>query len=154
VVGKRYENDLLDHFARQQGIREPAPAPAVPAEAPAAVTEPPPAPEDGPYLSDEEANALFNDPDNEAPSVLPMRLARLVRLRVLGEGGVEKAIFRIGERVFFEVTVQSRLAKADVDVGVQIYHESGVHVATSTNRYNLDEDGRPRHTRLGLRRGE
>src|SRR5262249_54926786 len=48
----------------------------------------------------------------------------------------------------------SRLAKVAVDVGVQIYHESGVHVVTSTNRYNLDEAGWPRHTPLSLRKGE
>jgi ABC-type polysaccharide/polyol phosphate transport system ATPase subunit len=156
VVGKRYESDLLGHFARQNGIREPAPAEPAPAE-PAAQAEPAPvtsAPEDGPFLTDEEVEDLFNDPDNEAPAVLPMKLARLVGVRVLDGEGTERANFRIGERVLFEITLFSRLAKANVDVGVQIYHESGVHVVTTTNRYNLDEAGRPRHIPFSLRRGE
>ena len=52
-----------------------------------------------------------------------------------------------------DIEVSSQVEQPDVEIGVQIFHESGVHVSTTTNRTSLDAMGRLRPTSLDLRRG-
>ncbi len=158
-VCRQYERELLDQFAATQEARRaeeslPAPPPGSqptepePVSAAAALSEP-----ERDNLTDADVEALFDDPDNESPAVLHLRLVKLHGVRVLGADGRPQAVFRVGESVQVELTVESRLSRENIDVGVQIYHESGIHVVTTTNRYQLDDAGQVARRRLDLCKG-
>lgn len=86
-------------------------------------------------------------------SLLPQRRAELVRVRLLDRDGREQSWFGVGAPMAIEVEVDSQVEQPDIEIGVQIFHESGVHVSTTTNRTNLDDTGQPRPMALYLRRG-
>ncbi len=154
-VCKQYERELLEQFAERQVAARteqsaaPPAAPTQPAEALSAATISRP----GPEITDEEIAALFSDPDNEAPAVLHHRLVKLLAVRVLGGDGRPRSVFHVGEPLRLEFDLDSRLARLNVDVGIQIYHESGIHVVTTTNRFQVDAAGRPERRRLDLAKG-
>jgi ABC-type polysaccharide/polyol phosphate transport system ATPase subunit len=93
-------------------------------------------------------------PDLGNNLLLPRRLAELVRVRLLDGEGREQSWFRVGAPMQIEIEVCSQVEQPNVEIGVQIFHESGVHVSTTTNRTNLDASGRPRPTSLHLRLGQ
>lgn len=97
--------------------------------------------------------ALLDDPEERCPPILHLNLVRLVSVRVLDAKGEERDRFHTGEPITVEITVDSSVHKDNVVVGVQIFNEADIHVATTTNRAHLDESGRPRNVPLNLRRG-
>lgn len=96
---------------------------------------------------------LLDDPESTCPPILHLGLVRLLETRVLDRSGRPEDVFHTGDAVAVEIEVDSQVAKQDIAVGVQIFHESGVHVATTTNHVQLDEAGAPRRQRLDLARG-
>jgi hypothetical protein len=62
-------------------------------------------------------------------------------------------MFHVGEPLRVAVTIDSDVSKSNVVVGLQIFHESGVHVSTSTNRWAMTHAGRPTQTTLDLHKG-
>jgi lipopolysaccharide transport system ATP-binding protein len=129
-VCRRYEDELLTRFVHERkACRGPV------AERRATVEQ------------------LVADAEGTCPPLRHLRLVRLVEAVVLDGGGQPRCRFHSGEPVSVAITVDSDVQKEDVVVGVQLFHESGVHVATTTNRWHLDESGRPRRVRLNLRRG-
>lgn len=144
-VTRLYERRLLREFAEQPASHE---APATEE----AVASPANVPETAPV--DLEVEALLDDPEGVCPPILHLGLVRLIEVRVLDAAGRAEEVFHTGDTVAVEIHVESRVAKQDVAVGVQIFHESGVHVATSTNLVQLDESGSPCRQRLDLERGK
>lgn len=116
---------------------------------------PPPVDEDDPAVPPPlpEVQALLDDPEERCPPILHLNLVRLVSVRVLDAKGAPRDRFHTGEPVTVEITVDSTVHKDNVVVGVQIFNEADIHVATTTNRAHLDESGRPRNIPLNLRRG-
>ena len=100
-----------------------------------------------------DVQALLDDPEGKCPPILHLGLVRLLAVRVLDGTGREREQFHTGEPLAIEFDVESRVSKDGVVVGVQIFHESNVHVATSTNRVHLSETGEPRCVPFNLRRG-
>ena len=104
-------------------------------------------------INAEDVGRLLDDPAGKCPPLIHLRLVRLLSVAVLDSDGRERNRFHSGEPVTVTLTVDSDVVKEDVVVGVQLFHESGVHVATTTNRWHLDEAGRPCRVRLDLRQG-
>jgi lipopolysaccharide transport system ATP-binding protein len=147
-ICKRYEAELLDEFgARQkrQRVAEAAEAKANEAAAPGGAPDTPPTPE--------EIQRLLDDPEQKCPPILPLKLVRLVSVDVLDAQNKPRLMFHVGEPLRVAVTVDSDVSKNNIVAGLQIFHESGVHVATSTNRWGITADGRPLRTQLDLRKG-
>jgi ABC-type polysaccharide/polyol phosphate transport system ATPase subunit len=138
-ICKRYETELLDEFTKQQEQER----------AREAVAGVPNVPE----LSSSEIQRLVDDPQGECPPILHLNLLRLEETRVLDRHGLPRQQFHVGEPVTLEFVVNSRVAKDNIVVGMQIFHESGVHVLTTNNRWHLTQEGRPAQVRLDLREG-
>jgi lipopolysaccharide transport system ATP-binding protein len=132
-VCRRYEDDLLERFVAEPRRRDTTTSAT--------------------YLSSEEIANLVSDRDETCPALLPLRLVRLEKASVLDSNGRPRERFHTGEPLTLEFTVVSDVEKEDVVAGAQIRHETGVLVATTTNRWHLDEAGRPRRSRLDLRKG-
>lgn len=130
-VCRQYEQDLLDTM--------PALAPATSEEQRTPIPD--------------SIEALLARDDAESLPLLPQRLVQLMGVRILDAAGAPRNWFAIGEPMRVEITVDSKIAKDAVEVGCQVFHESGVHVLTSTNQSNLNAAGRPQPRVLPLRRG-
>jgi ABC-type polysaccharide/polyol phosphate transport system ATPase subunit len=146
-ICKRYEEELLDEFATQQkqARHAEAIAPAMDAspEAGAPAVDP----------SEEEIQRLLDDPESKCPPILHLKLVNLVGVEVLDQANRPRQMFHVGEPVRIAIEVDSRVAKDNVVVGIQVFHESGTHVLTTTNRWHMRENGRPANTRLNLLKG-
>jgi ABC-type polysaccharide/polyol phosphate transport system ATPase subunit len=147
---QRFEAELLGRFSEEQKaarrseamVSQDAPASASPGEAAAQTAR-----------ESEAVVQLLADPEGKCPVVLPLRLVRLVRVVVLDRDGQERARFHTGEPLAIRITVDSDVHKDNVVVGVQVFHETGIHVLTSTNRWHIAPNGRPRCVALDLRKG-
>ena len=104
-------------------------------------------------MSDDEIERFYADPGTHSPAVLHLGLVKLEQVRILDQSGQPRPQFEVGETVRIEFTVRSRIAKEGVDLGLQVFHESGIHLMTTTNRYQLDGAGRVSPVPLALRRG-
>lgn len=147
TVCRLYEEHLLLDFDKQQKLLrslEPPTATAARGIGPC---------EERAELSADEIQRLIDDPDRTCPPVLHLKLVELRSVRVLDQNGQPRNRFHVGEPVGIEITVESAIAKSDVVVGLQLFHESGVHVATTNNRWNLNPSGRPQSQRLDLFQG-
>jgi ABC-type polysaccharide/polyol phosphate transport system ATPase subunit len=102
---------------------------------------------------DEEIERLLADPEEKCPALIHLRLVRLEKAVVLDGSGRQRDRFHAGEPLAVAFTVNSEVAKDDVVVGVQIFHEAGALVCSTTNRWHLDDAGRPRRVRVDLRKG-
>lgn len=161
-ITQMYERELLAEFAQTTARR--GGGGGKPGEsrgkAPAAggsprEVVPPSADEDDPAVPPPPADiqALLDDPEDRCPPILHLNLVRLVSVRILDASGAPRDRFHTGEPVTVEITVDSMVRKDNVVVGVQIFNEADIHVATTTNRAHLDESGRPHSIPLNLRRG-
>lgn len=168
TITQMYEHDLLAEFRDHQvgadssedesvaepssGTRsrpvEPTAAPVSGAMDPADVDDPefPP--------SSPEIQALVDDPHDVCPPILHLGLVKLVETRLLNARGESQEMFHTGEAMTVEFDLESLVHKDDIAVGVQIFHESGIHVATSTNYVHLNEKGEPQAVKMNLRRGQ
>jgi lipopolysaccharide transport system ATP-binding protein len=140
-VCQRYERDQLTRFTEKNAHQ--AAEMLTPNEGAPAI----------PSLSSDQAESLFEDPDVQAPAVLQLKLVRLARVSTLDACGQARSVFEVGEPVRISIDLDSKIAKKGVDVGVQIFHESGIHVVTTTNRFQVDETGIVRNSPIDLRRG-
>lgn len=146
-VSRHYERELLRQFEeRNESARQQLKATAAAAGAPEPVAEWDP-------KTIPEVAQLYDESD-KSPEVLHLGLVKLDGVRILGEDGQDRKVFPIGAEVTFEFTISSVIDKDQVDVGIQIFHENGTHVITTTNRYRVDETGRPSSVRLDLRKGK
>ncbi len=170
-ITQMYEKQLLSEFALEQERTrgsEPASlasshadAPAFPLDRPSVVREPIVTATDVDPEDDDptypplplEIQELLDDPEDVCPAILHLELVRLVSLRLFDSDGQERDLFRTGESMTAEITVDSRVHKDNVAVGVQIFNEADIHVLTSTNLTQLDEDGKPTPQQLNIRRG-
>lgn len=170
-VTKMYETQLLSEFAvEQERTRGSEPASIVPSatNGPAFPLDRPPAAcqsirtateastnEDDPAYPplSPEIQELLDDPEDVCPALLHLELLSLVSLRLLDSDGREREQFRTGESMIIEIALDSRVHKDNVAIGVQIFNEADIHVLTSTNLTQLDEDGNPQPHQLNLRRG-
>jgi ABC-type polysaccharide/polyol phosphate transport system ATPase subunit len=147
-ICKRYEAELLDEFATRQGRQRAAETIANTAAPPppdAGLPEVPP--------TDDEIQQLLDDPENKCPPILHLKLVRLLGVHTLDANGQPRHLFHVGEPVRVAIEIDSRVAKTNIVVGIQIFHESGVHVLTTTNRWHMREDARPGDSTLDLRKG-
>ncbi len=135
------------------------PAPVAPA-APASVTSPTaPRPQPGGHGSNGAGEIL--QPDGTwaafdfggAPAVRHLRLVRLLEASLLDADGRPCSRLVTGQPARFRFVFESRVRKRDAHVGIMIWHEKGVHVATTTNVCALDAAGRPDRVRVDLVEG-
>ncbi|MCC6907310.1 MAG: ABC transporter ATP-binding protein [Phycisphaerales bacterium] len=170
-ITQMYEKQLLSEFALEQERskrREPASSAASRLEEPAfPLDRPAPdrvVPAVGAELDSEkddptypplpaDIQRLLDDPEDVCPAIAHLELVRLVRLRLLDGDGREKDRFRTGEPMAVEITVDSRVRKDGIAIGVQIFNEADIHIITSTNLTQLNERGNPSPQPLNIRRG-
>ncbi len=112
---------------------------------------PPPPPTDAP-LADailrafgrDEAAALFDAPvgpppsagDADAPIVAGTGEARIVRVRLLGADGAERARFRTGESLVVAVTFRTTEPLEDPIFGAAVFRNDGVYVYGPNTRFD------------------
>jgi len=95
---------------------------------------------------------MLDDPQEKCPPILHLNLVKLISVRTLNRHNEPQEIFRVGEPIRVEIEVDSRVEKENIVVGVQIHHETGVHIATTTNYAHLDQNGNTKRTRFDLHR--
>lgn len=170
-VTKMYERDLLEEFAQEDGEMpdvDPTSMFAGRDEPPrttsttATVAKIAPTPststdvdEDDPTYPDvsPEIQALLDDPEGACPAIKHLELVRLVECRVLDAHGQACDQFHTGDSVTFEIEVDSKVSKDNIAIGIQLFNDANIHVSTTTNLVHLDEQGKPQHAALHLRKG-
>ncbi len=88
-----------------------------------------------------------------APAVCQLGLVRLAGITLLDEQGRRTNEIATGRPARVRIVLESRLRKRDVHVGLMIWNDRNVHVATTTNVCALDGAGRPDRTRVHLVEG-
>jgi ABC-type polysaccharide/polyol phosphate transport system ATPase subunit len=147
-VTRLYERRLLEEFANEnEGAIASSPTPTPDSEDLAEDL-----PDALPPVSDE-TQALLDDPEDLCPAILHLELVKLIEVRILDADRQPLELFHTGATMTIEITVDSMVAKDNIAIGIQIHHESNIHVATSTNLVHLDEEGDPQASPLSLRRG-
>ncbi len=101
----------------------------------------------------QEIQGLLDDPEEICPPILHLNLVQLDEVRVLNRDNEPQQMFHTGDPLTIEFDFVSKVHKDDVAVGIQIFHESGLHISTSTNHVHLTNEGEPRIQIMNLRRG-
>ncbi len=102
---------------------------------------------------DPEIQVLLDDPESLCPPILHLELVRLLSVRILDGSNIRCDMFHTGDTLTVEIELESWIHKDGIVIGLQIFHESNVHVSTTTNLVQVDNAGNPYQTPLNLRRG-
>ncbi len=151
---RRYERDLgLDYVESIRG--DPASGSAdglAPTnEPPADVPERVPPNGEGSILDDDGRWQPFDF--SGAPSVRQLGLVTLRKAEILDEAGFAVTELKTGRSVRIRLELESRVRKDDVHVGVMIWNDENLHVATTTNVTSLGTGGVPNGVRVNLTDG-
>jgi len=163
-ITKRYERDLLGDYAQRRvrtkdGDTNKEPESHSPKDNDKTPSNQEPIKqnidEDDPDVPpvEPEVQALLDDPKNLCPPILHLDLVKLVDVRILDRHDVRCDMFHTGDPLTVEIEVESRIHKDGVVIGLQIFHESSTHIATTTNLVQINPEGTPYKTPLNLRRG-
>jgi len=88
-----------------------------------------------------------------APAVRERGWCRLVQASLHDAAGRRVDALVTGAPARFRFVFESRVRKSDIHVGIMIWNEQGVHVATTTNVCALGADGSPDVNRIDLVEG-
>lgn len=96
---------------------------------------------------------LLDDPEELCPPILHLELVELKSVKILNGNAQPQDMFHTGEQIIVEFELFSKVEKDGVAVGIQIFNENEVHVATTTNMVHLDNNGKPAAIKMNIRRG-
>lgn len=151
---QRYERDLgLDYVESIRGDRPAGSADelAPTTEPPANVPEPASQNGEGSILDDKGLWQPFDF--SGAPAVRQLGLVTLRKAEILDEAGFAVTELKTGRAMRIRMEFESRVRKDDVHVGVMIWNDENLHVATTTNTTSIGAGGVPNGVRVNFTDG-